>query len=187
MVTWPDGEVTDHPRSRGVYVTDAPVLMGPPGSSPLARGLRISHPRPEGRRWIIPARAGFTMNEPNLVLRMRDHPRSRGVYAESTKWATMKPGSSPLARGLLIFLFFKQKEKGIIPARAGFTSDFGCETFECRDHPRSRGVYMLSWWMRAWIAGSSPLARGLLQPLREGDRQPRIIPARAGFTHIHTR
>ena len=59
VVVSPHGE-TDHPRSRGVYLTF--FVSGAPaaGSSPLARGL----PRQGERRWehrgIIPARAGFT-------------------------------------------------------------------------------------------------------------------------------
>ena len=52
--------VRDHPRSRGVYVTLAPELIGPPGSSPLARGLPGSRVRVPAERRIIPARAGFT-------------------------------------------------------------------------------------------------------------------------------
>ena len=72
--------------------------------------------------------------------------------------------------------------RGIIPARAGFTSVTSSPWMTMRDHPRSRGVY------RTWgsavgaVAGSSPLARGLLRPAPSGDRRHRIIPARAGFT-----
>ena len=73
-------------------------------------------------------------------------------------------------------------QRGIIPARAGFTSHGarpGCEVW---DHPRSRGVY--SDYVRGTDidTGSSPLARGL--PLRgSGSRSAVwIIPARAGFT-----
>ena len=50
------------------------------------------------------------------------------------------------------------------------------------DHPRSRGVY------RPWpppscrARGSSPLARGLRVGVVDGADEPRIIPARAGFT-----
>ena len=56
-----------------------------------------------------------------------------------------------------------------------------------RDHPRSRGVYMLSRSETPARAGSSPLARGL-HP-RQGPRpaQAGIIPARAGFTTPYVR
>ena len=50
----------DHPRSRGVYLPrpDRPGI--PPGSSPLARGLRGCWRRNKCMCRIIPARAGFT-------------------------------------------------------------------------------------------------------------------------------
>ena len=54
----------DHPRSRGVYYLTPTEKRSLAGSSPLARGLRLRglpHPLP---RWIIPARAGFTLADP---------------------------------------------------------------------------------------------------------------------------
>ena len=50
-------------------------------------------------------------------------------------------GSSPLARGLLIFSSTEYLEDRIIPARAGFTVRGFCLGRVCWDHPRSRGVY----------------------------------------------
>ena len=50
------------------------------------------------------------------------------------------------------------------------------------DHPRSRGVYRRSASHAHEIVGSSPLARGLPVAVNLGDVDPRIIPARAGFT-----
>ena len=51
-----------------------------------------------------------------------------------------------------------------------------------RDHPRSRGVYLLAYLMWETPNGSSPLARGLLEEIPEPTTVTRIIPARAGFT-----
>ena len=70
------------------------------GSSPLARGLRFDSPEEAIKYRIIPARAGFT--EEYLLPRrhLRDHPRSRGVYAAIDVNALAALGSSPLARGL---------------------------------------------------------------------------------------
>ena len=51
------------------------------------------------------------------------------------------------------------------------------------DHPRSRGVYNMSYITVLVIVGSSPLARGLQCRLLRDDLRHRIIPARAGFTH----
>ena len=53
----------------------------PMGSSPLARGLLALSGGTEGRVWIIPARAGFTIKERDGELISKDHPRSRGVYS----------------------------------------------------------------------------------------------------------
>ena len=51
-----------------------------PGSSPLARGLRLRRRRRAADLRIIPARAGFTAALERLTEFNKDHPRSRGVY-----------------------------------------------------------------------------------------------------------
>ena len=50
----------DHPRSRGVYPGQHTDALPPRGSSPLARGLRVSDAAEAVGSRIIPARAGFT-------------------------------------------------------------------------------------------------------------------------------
>ena len=70
----------------------------------------------------------------------------------------------------------------IIPARAGFTGFPHCYSREYRDHPRSRGVYIIRVTFGYDTDGSSPLARGLLRARGTGVARRRIIPARAGFT-----
>ena len=50
------------------------------------------------------------------------------------------------------------------------------------DHPRSRGVYACERDGMILACGSSPLARGLPEPLGRTRYPGRIIPARAGFT-----
>ena len=152
------------------------------GSSPLARGLptrRHACGRPSR---IIPARAGFTPGRTPGRSRRSDHPRSRGVYLRDLGAAVEPTGSSPLARGLP-----RQEDHGvvpvrIIPARAGFTYGPAAAGTCRRDHPRSRGVYDGSPAVERFQAGSSPLARGLLQKRLGRLRHRRIIPARAGFT-----
>ena len=97
-----------------------------------------------------------------------------------------KPGSSPLARGLPKTTKAQEAKAGIIPARAGFTSDVSRAPGNIADHPRSRGVYDKSIILIILEEGSSPLARGLL---RDQVRQVvclGIIPARAGFTWVDT-
>ena len=111
----------DHPRSRGVYLTDEPLKSWMRGSSPLARGLRQLRRCPRGRRRIIPARAGFTRQPTPYWNRRSDHPRSRGVYTGVRSTNSLSLGSSPLARGLQPEDARVQRWCGIIPARAGFT------------------------------------------------------------------
>ena len=111
-----------------------------------------------------------------------DHPRSRGVYAPASPAAADSEGSSPLARGLPTRYLTGGHGSGIIPARAGFTERAAVRQAMLRDHPRSRGVYVIPGRVGGTELGSSPLARGLLAAggniwLRGG-----IIPARAGFT-----
>ena len=113
------------------------------GSSPLARGLLHLEIGGVIVHGIIPARAGFTYS---FVMRERvmpDHPRSRGVYSAFDPVDDPGDGSSPLARGLLGPHSAAIDFVGIIPARAGFTSDFVLVGEDEQDHPRSRGVY--SW------------------------------------------
>ena len=112
----------------------------------------------------------------------RDHPRSRGVYQCPQMAVSLLTGSSPLARGLQPEQHHPASRVGIIPARAGFTSNMSEEMCKLEDHPRSRGVYMNRRSPTGMAAGSSPLARGLLARSRSAGRGGRIIPARAGFT-----
>ena len=71
-----------------------------------------------------------------------DHPRSRGVYCDSTLLFARISGSSPLARGLPGTVKIECLDLRIIPARAGFTQIKEGDLIVCRDHPRSRGVYI---------------------------------------------
>ena len=131
----------DHPRSRGVYRPGPIHPRGAGGSSPLARGLRLTGAVHHGPRRIIPARAGFTSAVPVSRVRFADHPRSRGVYTTRTEPGRDEIGSSPLARGLRNADGSPRSGEGIIPARAGFTLRRAGDFRGDRDHPRSRGVY----------------------------------------------
>ena len=152
----------DHPRSRGVYRRPPCPGGQPAGSSPLARGLRVDLLASEFAGRIIPARAGFTTWLRSPPALGGDHPRSRGVYNVVEVPSCPRRGSSPLARGLRAWGVVWWRSRGIIPARAGFTSS------------PARLV--------RWTGGSSPLARGLLTEKMEGRIDAGIIPARAGFT-----
>ena len=135
-----DGTSWDHPRSRGVYLWPVARGRSSGGSSPLARGLRLSL-----FDWLVGA----------------DHPRSRGVYDAARQEAVRALGSSPLARGLRAVLGRSARPRWIIPARAGFTRRRLPAVRHPGDHPRSRGVYDQAGRQRPDRRGSSPLARGL--------------------------
>ena len=161
-----------------------------------------------GKPGIIPARAGFTWSRGGAPRCRWDHPRSRGVYRHRPVRGGPRRGSSPLARGLRVHGRGHTHRCRIIPARAGFTS-WASEMTACApDHPRSRGVYFVTWIICIKIrgssplarglprgdarravgrAGSSPLARGLLATLTVLLLTPGIIPARAGFTGLGRR
>ena len=111
----------DHPRSRGVYDMRVKGDNGLIGSSPLARGLPFYIDVTLFHRRIIPARAGFTVPQTCTTIRLRDHPRSRGVYTTILSFLELLTGSSPLARGLLVKAGRIEESTRIIPARAGFT------------------------------------------------------------------
>ena len=156
----------DHPRSRGVYANIPFVDQHSAGSSPLARGLLGEEQDRIVKRRIIPARAGFTFEFAGTVYCEQDHPRSRGVYRGLWTIMLRLTGSSPLARGLLSNVPAAGYAGRIIPARAGFTRTHFAPCPTSRDHPRSRGVYCVVALLNLRPFGSSPLARGLLQPPR---------------------
>mgnify|MGYP001676570232 FL=1 len=118
--------------------------------------------------------------------RQGDHPRSRGVYPTSPGRILRRRGSSPLARGLPDDVREGEIGLGIIPARAGFTTALRESRTRGKDHPRSRGVYPKKCAAHSLYPGSSPLARGLPDPVHQGVCELRIIPARAGFTEKGT-
>ena len=172
----------DHPRSRGVYPPPPTDFAAVYGSSPLARGLLLVPFHSHDSIGIIPARAGFTRGLASRGLVQWDHPRSRGVYGHGPILLDQKAGSSPLARGLRVFVLVGTLCVGIIPARAGFTPECRlCATHD-EDHPRSRGVYFVGAARCRPGRGSSPLARGLRRHHDAYGRPGGIIPARAGFT-----
>ena len=157
-------EIEDHPRSRGVYPRASLSCWEIAGSSPLARGLQHALQDVFPVLRIIPARAGFTSRASGGQAGGEDHPRSRGVYTALADLSPDHRGSSPLARGLPQDAPTRERQVGIIPARAGVTEITPGPYRSRGDHPRSRGVYFT-------VYGR--------------DRSPRgIIPARAGFTRL---
>ena len=171
-----------HPRSRGEHFSDRDVEMVTVGSSPLARGTpRWSNPR-DCRERFIPARAGNTSGAAACGGWWTVHPRSRGEHSASLFQWRIGIGSSPLARGTLVCPPERHPRGRFIPARAGNTSWRSSSSVMTPVHPRSRGEHTVAIDFPCESCGSSPLARGTLEPVRFCASDRRFIPARAGNT-----
>ena len=131
---------------------------------------------------LIPARAGNTCFAVVIWMPSGAHPRSRGEHTTLYDQWLADWGSSPLARGTPVTPGSRRRAGGLIPARAGNTSQPPRPAGPQRAHPRSRGEHsqiLSNRWLR-W--GSSPLARGTPRPLVALFHLVGLIPARAGNT-----
>ena len=97
-------------------------------------------------------------------------------------FALMEMGSSPHARGALIYDRHHSAAARIIPACAGSTSYAHSIHEPTGDHPRMRGEHQTVMSTTFDIKGSSPHARGARFPLFNLLRRVGIIPACAGST-----
>ena len=171
-----------HPRSHREHTKTDTTHPLRPGSSPLARGTLGALVVVGAGLRLIPARAGNTWSLRRERNSLAAHPRSRGEHCDVPRVHDGFSGSSPLARGT-------QSERGVgligwrlIPARAGNTRFSGLRDPARAAHPRSRGEHGWAAWLRLFLSGSSPLARGT-RSCRYGSHQClRLIPARAGNT-----
>ena len=156
-----------HPRSRGEHDEAHDVLEVDVGSSPLARGTPGSPGLRGYRPRFIPARAGNTAARVSACRIRPVHPRSRGEHSLTIVSRTIRPGSSPLARGT----------RGPLNEFPG----------EVTVHPRSRGEHFRSQGAVRLRTGSSPLARGTPMSDHSSGIGRRFIPARAGNTRAGRR
>ena len=131
---------------------------------------------------FVPACAGNTIQKGVDAFRKSVHPRSRGKYSSSIQVPRLSSGSSPLAREIQHHDHHRNRHPRFIPARAGNTARAATRPVARPVHPRSRGKYICSMKSGMSPAGSSPLAREILERLEVGDEQIRFIPARAGNT-----
>ena len=112
----------------------------------------------------------------------RDHPRSCREYWLNLFSRSICSGSSPLARGIPPGEELAEADSRITPARAGNTAPYQATPLLTRDHPRSRGEYPRISRKHTRVAGSPPLARGILLHHLQQVGELRITPARAGNT-----
>ena len=153
-------EIGAHPRSRGDHVRAGVHYCLRGGSSPLARGPRARVFAGDFAPGLIPARAGTTCLFLYIWCVGWAHPRSRGDHRKLKPHGTYAAGSSPLARGPHLALFFCLAGRGLIPARAGTTKKENPLAALNRAHPRSRGDHPRTISPATSSRGSSPLARG---------------------------
>ena len=172
----------DHPRSRGEYPLLRDAITAVAGSSPLSRGIHVTDYDFIRARRIIPALAGNTGAASRDQAKAWDHPRSRGEYPRCYRTSDHSAGSSPLSRGIRLFIPPGRVRNRIIPALAGNTGCGVVFRHPHGDHPRSRGEYSPSTTptYRSW--GSSPLSRGIRSWCCFPSVGLGIIPALAGNT-----
>ena len=111
----------DHPRMRGVHLSQGPPSSLHPGSSPHARGPLIGFFGAISLLRIIPACAGSTGGQYHRAPDGQDHPRMRGVHRPGVRTAGWCRGSSPHARGPHLLYHPGDAPPRIIPACAGST------------------------------------------------------------------
>ena len=177
-----DRDMKDHPRSRGNHCGWQILNFVYTGSPPLAREPPFCTASSMIERRITPARAGTTVFPVPVQMDQQDHPRSRGNHPYTRYPLQYELGSPPLAReppGQAGKLF---RRKRITPARAGTTAKRILNWKKTKDHPRSRGNHIPSFFTFFSMAGSPPLARE--PPGRYVCRvhDAGITPARAGTT-----
>ena len=126
----------DHPRLRGERPRPPIGRWQLEGSSPPARGARLTQTARTDNKGIIPACAGSAKLDPTEV---RDHPRLRGERQARPAARRIAWGSSPPARGARPAAVAACRPSGIIPARAGSAPWPISRPATCGDHPRLRG------------------------------------------------
>ena len=172
-----------HPRSRGEHRLALHLCGGSGGSSPLARGTWEPGKHVFTRARLIPARAGNICRARRALRSWSAHPRSRGEHMRTWFISGTWPGSSPLARGTWFGSEVAATDFRLIPARAGNMPGDRRAKIDQAAHPRSRGEHVKAFASHFIVSGSSPLARGTYTHSLRGNRECRLIPARAGNIH----
>ncbi len=170
----------DHPRMRGERCARILPTSSYCGSSPHARGTRVSADSGAVTYRIIPACAGNA--DPNGGWRSGapDHPRMRGERSHAVAHGVRHVGSSPHARGTLFAGWVAVDVRRIIPACAGNADLCDLPLPPKPDHPRMRGERTGVVVATNGHRGSSPHARGTRGRLPCLPYLLRIIPACAG-------
>ena len=109
------------------------------------------------------------------------HPRMCGVLCRRERAFARADGSSPHVRGFVIEILPDSGPNGFIPACAGFCETSPRAVLKGEVHPRMCGVLGIEKVQYQAAMGSSPHVRGFAQENRMQTKNPRFIPACAGF------
>ena len=176
-----------HPRPCGEHSLRARRMLSGWGSSPPVRGALASTLGLSISSGLIPARAGSTAMTIVFKLSQRAHPRPCGEHGSDHSTTRAVSGSSPPVRGAHRCAGLVNTPAGLIPARAGSTRPCPMPLASIWAHPRPCGEHPL-WRRRALpLRGSSPPVRGARRRAEPYDRNPGLIPARAGSTSFFPR
>ena len=182
----PDEEATVHPRVRGEHSSRRCAASRRAGSSPRARGTRVSSSTSWNRTRFIPACAGNTFPVPPARGSYPVHPRVRGEHRIGFSRFIAAVGSSPRARGTHLSAVGERRRCRFIPACAGNTIAARNPAVTPPVHARVRGEHVRRGENGALQLGSSPRARGTLLKNNLTLAQGRFIPACAGNTAART-
>ena len=134
---------TVHPRGRGEHAARSRNSSWSFGSSPRARGTRISAEQIRVTSRFIPAGAGNTLLQGLVVGAHAVHPRGRGEHMASSSKSCTSRGSSPRARGTRRKRARHILHQRFIPAGAGNTRTARAESGCVPVHPRGRGEHAI--------------------------------------------
>ncbi len=149
-----------HPRGRGEHGPSARAPRLHAGSSPRARGTRLSVAILRARARFIPAGAGNTKATPCRASTAAVHPRGRGEHHALVYILAWRFGSSPRARGTHLEVRAVHLSERFIPAGAGNTQYGAHSRGTGSVHPRGRGEHDRNVSTAPPAHGSSPRARG---------------------------
>ena len=149
-----------HPRACGENSRTAPEAAETFGSSPRVRGKPTVPVVRTERTGLIPARAGKTDVERQVLRAHRAHPRACGENITLTILMPVAPGSSPRVRGKRARLHVRGLGQRLIPARAGKTPPGATAARTASAHPRACGENVTEAAADANASGSSPRVRG---------------------------
>ena len=162
----------------------APFTAGVRGSSPRGRGKPPWVRLIPSRNGLIPARAGKTSTTRVEHFQHTAHPRAGGENPHKVEFDVPTNGSSPRGRGKRVALGSCVGGVGLIPARAGKTTNARMTRASPRPHPRAGGENPPSASAKVTTSGSSPRGRGKRGTTFQARFHLRLIPARAGKTTV---